>query len=88
MNTAYFTTGDELIQIVAPDGARAEASEFSESVADITTDKLCDLYEDLVVVRRIDAEATALQRQGELGTVGAAARAGGSSGRLRASAAQ
>ncbi|MGB2947971.1 MAG: pyruvate dehydrogenase (acetyl-transferring) E1 component subunit alpha [Rhodococcus sp. (in: high G+C Gram-positive bacteria)] len=67
MNTAYFTTGDELIQIVAPDGARAEASEFSESVADITTDKLCDLYEDLVVVRRIDAEATALQRQGELG---------------------
>jgi len=55
MNTAYFTTGDELIQIVAPDGARAEPSEFSESVADITTDKLCDLYEDLVVVRRIDA---------------------------------
>lgn len=58
---------DTFIQIVTPDGERTEPTEYSAAIADITTDKLRDLYEDLVVVRRIDAEATALQRQGELG---------------------
>src|SRR6476620_3807777 len=36
-------------------------------VADIDTSAMKEIYRDLVVVRRIDAEATALQRQGELG---------------------
>ena len=36
-------------------------------VADIGDDQLLALYEDMVVIRRIDTEATALQRQGELG---------------------
>ncbi|SNS56635.1 pyruvate dehydrogenase (acetyl-transferring) E1 component subunit alpha [Rhodococcoides kyotonense] len=58
---------DALIQIVTPEGRRTEPSEYSELVADVTVDTLQNLYEDLVVVRRIDAEATALQRQGELG---------------------
>nr|WP_296771035.1 pyruvate dehydrogenase (acetyl-transferring) E1 component subunit alpha [Rhodococcus sp. (in: high G+C Gram-positive bacteria)] len=68
MDTAITKNTDEdLVQIVTPEGRRTEPSEYSRIVADITTDKLRDLYEDLVVVRRIDAEATALQRQGELG---------------------
>ena len=34
---------------------------------DFTGDELRGLYRDLVVIRKLDAEATALQRQGELG---------------------
>jgi pyruvate dehydrogenase E1 component alpha subunit len=34
---------------------------------DLSDDELRGLYRDLVLVRRVDAEATALQRQGELG---------------------
>ena len=33
---------------------------------DITDEQLCSLFEDMTVIRRIDVEATALQRQGEL----------------------
>ena len=40
---------------------------FSAYVSDIGDAELVEMYTDLVVVRRIDAEATALQRQGELG---------------------
>ena len=40
---------------------------FSAYVSDIGDAELVQIYTDLVVVRRIDAEATALQRQGELG---------------------
>jgi pyruvate dehydrogenase E1 component alpha subunit len=36
-------------------------------VDDVGPDQLLRLYEDMVMVRRIDTEATALQRQGELG---------------------
>ncbi|OZF05703.1 pyruvate dehydrogenase (acetyl-transferring) E1 component subunit alpha [Rhodococcus sp. 15-1154-1] len=68
MDTAISRASDgDLIQLVTPEGTRTEPSEFTGLVEDITTDKLRDLYEDLIVVRRIDAEATALQRQGELG---------------------
>ena len=34
---------------------------------DLTDEELRGLYRDLVLVRRVDSEATALQRQGELG---------------------
>ena len=68
MDTTFSAAVDDtLIQIVTPEGVRTEPTMYSELVGDITTEKLRDLYEDLVVVRRIDAEATALQRQGELG---------------------
>jgi pyruvate dehydrogenase E1 component alpha subunit len=33
---------------------------------DVTDEQLCSLLEDMAVIRRIDVEATALQRQGEL----------------------
>jgi 2-oxoisovalerate dehydrogenase E1 component alpha subunit len=59
--------GDGLVQLIAVDGRRTDASPFAELVADVGADELRSLYRDLVIVRRIDTEATALQRQGELG---------------------
>ena len=58
---------DDLIQLVDETGARRHDSPWSHHVEDIDVAALRALFEDLVVVRRIDAEATALQRQGELG---------------------
>lgn len=58
---------DELVQLITETGERLEHAQFSPYVEDIDNDALRSLYEDLVVVRRIDSEATALQRQGELG---------------------
>ncbi|MEV7795818.1 pyruvate dehydrogenase (acetyl-transferring) E1 component subunit alpha [Streptomyces sp. NPDC087512] len=60
----------ELVQLLTPEGKRvrkAAYAEYAEYVADITPDDLRGLYRDMVLTRRFDAEATALQRQGELG---------------------
>jgi pyruvate dehydrogenase E1 component alpha subunit len=54
----------ELVQLLTPEGERVEHPTYSEDLSD---DELRALYRDLVLVRRVDAEATALQRQGELG---------------------
>jgi 2-oxoisovalerate dehydrogenase E1 component subunit alpha len=54
----------ELIQLLTPEGERAEHPGYP---LDLTTDEIKALYRDLVIVRRIDTEAIALQRQGELG---------------------
>jgi pyruvate dehydrogenase E1 component alpha subunit len=54
----------ELVQLLTPEGERIEHPDF---VADVTDDQIKDFYRDLVMVRRVDVEATALQRQGELG---------------------
>jgi len=59
-------TGGELLQLVSPEGERISHPEFDIWVKDIGDEHLCSLYEDMTVIRRIDAEATALQRQGEL----------------------
>jgi 2-oxoisovalerate dehydrogenase E1 component alpha subunit len=56
-----------LVQLLNPDGDRVANPEFDQWVADVSDAQLLSLYEDMIVVRRIDAEATALQRQGELG---------------------
>jgi 2-oxoisovalerate dehydrogenase E1 component alpha subunit len=58
---------DELVQLIDPEGHRLADPLYDPFVADITDEEWSALYEDLVVVRRIDTEATALQRQGELG---------------------
>jgi pyruvate dehydrogenase E1 component alpha subunit len=58
---------DGMVQLIQIDGRRTEGSPYAALVADIGPDQLRALYRDLVIVRRIDAEATALQRQGELG---------------------
>lgn len=58
---------EEYVQLLTPQGERKENPAFDPWVADVTDDQLASLYEDMVVIRRIDTEATALQRQGELG---------------------
>ncbi|HEU0288166.1 MAG TPA: pyruvate dehydrogenase (acetyl-transferring) E1 component subunit alpha [Nocardioidaceae bacterium] len=56
--------GPELVQLLTPEGERREHPEFSY---DGTDEDIRGFYRDLILTRRIDAEATALQRQGELG---------------------
>ncbi|MCW2679194.1 MAG: pyruvate dehydrogenase (acetyl-transferring) component subunit alpha [Frankiales bacterium] len=58
------TAGAELVQLLTPEGERVHHPDYD---VDLTDDQYRDLYRDLVLVRRIDVEATALQRQGELG---------------------
>jgi 2-oxoisovalerate dehydrogenase E1 component alpha subunit len=55
---------DQLIQLLTPEGERVENPEYP---LEITADQIKGLYRDMVIVRRIDTEAIALQRQGELG---------------------
>ena len=56
--------GPELVQLLTPEGERVHHPDYD---IDPTPADLRALYRDLALVRRIDAEATALQRQGELG---------------------
>jgi pyruvate dehydrogenase E1 component alpha subunit len=54
----------ETIQLLTPEGERLEHPDYP---LELTGDEVKGLYRDLVLVRRIDTEAIALQRQGELG---------------------
>jgi len=54
----------DFVQLLTPDGERVDHPDYT---VDFTDEEFRGLYHDLVVVRRLDAEATALQRQGELG---------------------
>jgi len=68
MSTTLTTrTALDPVQLIDPHGNRLDDEHYDPLVADITDDRLTALYEDLVIVRRIDTEAVALQRQGELG---------------------
>ncbi len=66
-NTRMADTTSDMVQLITPDGVRLKNAEFDPWVADVRGEQLTSLYEDMFVVRRIDVEATALQRQGELG---------------------
>ncbi|MFG2140276.1 pyruvate dehydrogenase (acetyl-transferring) E1 component subunit alpha [Streptomyces sp. NPDC048650] len=55
---------DQLVQLLTPEGKRVEHPEYA---IDLTAEELRGLYRDMVLTRRFDAEATTLQRQGELG---------------------
>ncbi|MFD9804836.1 thiamine pyrophosphate-dependent enzyme, partial [Streptomyces sp. NPDC059071] len=55
------------VQLIQPDGHRVHDRVHAPLVADIDGTRLRALYTDMVVARRIDTEATALQRQGQLG---------------------
>lgn len=57
----------QLVQLLTPEGERVKNAEYDGYVADITPESLRGLYRDMVLTRRFDAEATSLQRQGELG---------------------
>ena len=54
----------ELVQLLTPEGERTDHPGYP---LEISAEELRSLYRDLVLVRRIDFEAIALQRQGELG---------------------
>jgi 2-oxoisovalerate dehydrogenase E1 component alpha subunit len=58
------TTEPEFVQLLTPEGDRVDHPSYT---VDLTDEEYRGLYRDLVIVRRLDAEATALQRQGELG---------------------
>ena len=58
---------DEPVQLLDSEGTRVRHPHFDPLIDDLTASRILSLYEDLVMVRRIDIEATALQRQGELG---------------------
>ena len=65
MSDASGASGDiELVQLLTPEGVRVEHPEYSFNGDD---DQIKGFYRDMVLTRRVDAEATALQRQGELG---------------------
>ncbi|GHE55633.1 pyruvate dehydrogenase (acetyl-transferring) E1 component subunit alpha [Streptomyces griseoaurantiacus] len=57
----------QLVQLLTPEGKRVKNAEYDPYVADLTPEDLRGLYRDMVLTRRFDAEATSLQRQGELG---------------------
>jgi pyruvate dehydrogenase E1 component alpha subunit len=54
----------EFVQLLTPEGERIDHPDYP---LEVSTEQARSLYRDLVLVRRIDAEGTALQRQGELG---------------------
>ncbi|MEW2353201.1 pyruvate dehydrogenase (acetyl-transferring) E1 component subunit alpha [Spirillospora sp. NPDC029432] len=54
----------ELIQLLTPEGERIEHPDYP---LDLSPEEIRGLYRDLVIVRRVDLEAVALTRQGELG---------------------
>ena len=56
--------GPELIQLLTPEGERVHHPEFD---LDFSAEQIRGFYRDMVLTRRIDTEATALQRHGELG---------------------
>jgi len=56
--------GLDFIQLLTPEGERLEHPDFP---LEISASEIRELYRDLALVRRFDIEATALQRQGELG---------------------
>jgi 2-oxoisovalerate dehydrogenase E1 component alpha subunit len=54
----------ETVQLLTPEGERIDHPDYP---LEISAEEIRALYRDLVLVRRIDFEAIALQRQGELG---------------------
>src|ERR671912_3044095 len=56
---------DDVSRVLDQNGERVPNADLDRWVADIGTDELQKLYRDMVVVRRIDAEGMALQRQGQ-----------------------
>ena len=55
---------DEQVRLLGEDGTLLQHDTYNVDLSDA---ELCDLYRQLVVVRRIDVEGNNLQRQGQLG---------------------
>jgi len=61
------TVGErDMVQLLDAAGARRRDDTFGPYVDELDAETLRGFYRDMAVVRRFDAEATALQRQGEL----------------------
>lgn len=56
-----------LTQVLTPDGERRSSATLDPYLTDVSEETLRGLYRDMYVLRRIDAEGVALQRQGQLG---------------------
>jgi 2-oxoisovalerate dehydrogenase E1 component alpha subunit len=56
--------GREFVQLLTPEGERCEHPDYS---FDLDDEAVKGFYRDMALTRRVDAEAIALQRQGELG---------------------
>jgi 2-oxoisovalerate dehydrogenase E1 component alpha subunit len=54
----------EFVQLLTPEGERVDHPDYP---LEVSAEEIRALYRDLVLVRRIDFEAIALQRQGQLG---------------------
>jgi len=54
-------------RLLAPDGTRLSNPVLDPFVAHVDAAQLRSLHRDMVILRRIDAEGVALQRQGQLG---------------------
>jgi 2-oxoisovalerate dehydrogenase E1 component alpha subunit len=57
----------DFVRLLSPTGERLDDPVYSPRVAHLGPDDLRGMYRDMVLTRRFDTEATALQRQGELG---------------------
>jgi 2-oxoisovalerate dehydrogenase E1 component alpha subunit len=55
--------GEELIQLVTPEGERVPDSQYESS---LSGEAIFGMYRDMVIIRRLDQESTSLQRQGQL----------------------
>ncbi|WP_127130048.1 pyruvate dehydrogenase (acetyl-transferring) E1 component subunit alpha [Georgenia sp. SYP-B2076] len=61
------TRPDEMVQLLDPAGHRHEDPLYGPIAAQLDAEALRAIYRDMVLTRAFDDEATALQRQGELG---------------------
>jgi pyruvate dehydrogenase E1 component alpha subunit len=67
---AHQDGGPELVQLLTPEGERVEHPDFSfgDGLSETElAETVRGFFRDMVLTRRIDVEATALQRHGELG---------------------
>ena len=66
---AWRGDGPELVQLLTPEGERVDHPGISLDLGDAAqeAEAIRGFYRDMVLTRRIDTEATALQRHGELG---------------------
>ncbi|MBN9195426.1 MAG: pyruvate dehydrogenase (acetyl-transferring) E1 component subunit alpha, partial [Microbacterium sp.] len=61
------TDVDDVARLLTADGERVRDADLDPWISDIDADVVRDLYRDMVLVRRIDTEGIALQRQGQVG---------------------
>ncbi|MGC2485770.1 MAG: pyruvate dehydrogenase (acetyl-transferring) E1 component subunit alpha [Acidimicrobiales bacterium] len=55
--------GEELIQLVTPEGERVSNPQYEST---LSGEAIFNMYRDMVIIRRLDGESTSLQRQGQL----------------------